>query len=103
MRLDQETTQVLTDGEALKKMVETEGWQIAKRRLGDKMSEFVSLTTLELQGRNAEEVVAEISNRLAVKDIIYSWISDIQGEVEKFESNKTLFKDDNSDGLVSRH
>ena len=91
MEKDYETDKILTEGEELMHMCKGRGWDLAKRRLFEKISELSNI--LALTDRNPEALMLEIvGNQQAIK-ILLEWVQDIEGEVARTKDYRENFDD----------
>lgn len=90
--MDKQTKKVLSDGEKLKSMCNTEGWMIAKRKLYGKINDVASILGIEKGKRSAEEVLAEIGGRQVATQMVIDWISEIEGIVLQHKAHAEVLK-----------
>ena len=94
--IDEETKKIITEQEQMKMMIESEAWVLAKKFLGDKLSNFTSIQTLDIE-RKSDEVVAEIGNRIAVTKIIWDWIKQVEGVAGMADNSQNLQDEEDLD------
>lgn len=84
-KIDKKTQKLLDDGRELKNLVESSGWQTAKKELLKKLAVLDSITSLP--SMKSEDRLLEMSIREGVISVILEWIRDIEGSVEQHKQN----------------
>lgn len=86
--LDKETKQVIDKGRALKELVTSAGWGIAR---ADLYSRLVDLTSvLGIQEKDPGKLAMEIGSRQLAADIMINWLKEVEGTAAQHENNKAL-------------
>lgn len=87
-KLDKETLNVINDGEEIKRLVESIGWQLAKKRLVERIIDLQSV--MNVAGDTAETVVIDLKARRIAVDLLLEWLKDVEGTAKQHESNKDM-------------
>lgn len=93
-----EDKRILKDGKALYKLANSEGWELARNILMDKMVDLQSVANVE--GKTPEEVFNDVKVRRNVAEIMVEWIRDIEGRAEQYESSVSKKKEDDDDVVM---
>lgn len=83
---DVETKNVEDRGKKLKELVDSEGWQLAKTLLSDKILDIQSI--MNIDETDPVKVFQEVQTRRIVAGIILEWLQDVEGTALQYESNK---------------
>lgn len=73
----------LRQSEALRYMVEGDGWAEAKALLLQKIAQVDSISSAVFDHKTPEQVVAEIQARASTVLLIREWLAEIEGRVEQ--------------------
>lgn len=97
--MDNETKQILSEAEALKHFVKSEGWAIAKRKWLD-----IAKPLFDIGGYNEQDpykLMAEIgANQQAIK-IMSEWFSAIEADAENYETLRDALIDKNQEDYIN--
>lgn len=92
--MDEETKKVLTDGDKLKALVESEGWQIVYRKFSDKIMDLQFIANVD--DATPEKAFIDMQARKYAVSILMDWMkNDILGTVEQHINNNKLTKTEN--------
>jgi len=101
MSKDKETRKISIEGKRLKELVESEGWQIAKKKLMDKLMDAGSVMNFDSK-LDPQKAVIEIAAKKMAIEMVYEWITrDVYGTVEQHKSNsKEIFNEMKEDYII---
>lgn len=86
--MDNETKEVLTVQDTIKKLTEHEGWGFVRSLL---MSKIVDLQDInDVDTTSPENAVRDIKARQFAGKILLEWLNEIEGTVEQSKSNNSL-------------
>lgn len=88
IKLDKDTDTILNEADALRQMIETEGWKIAKARLIKRVTQNSIIEGLNLDDPN---LVIQLKVRDQVATELVTWLRDIEGTVEQGRNNNQMF------------
>ena len=90
--MDKETKKILSEGEQIQQMTETQGWQIVKERIFKRLADAGSI--LGIESKDPEKMMLELSAKQMAVQIVIDWLrEDVDGEVEKHKNyNEILTK-----------
>ena len=91
-KLDKETLKITRDGQAIKDMTASDGWQLAKRKLVDKISKLLNIENVNVQNADATTIMAVITANKEAAKILMNWIKDVEGDVAQFDGNQSLYQ-----------
>ena len=94
-----EKQQIITDGEAIKETLKSNGWGLIRAKLTEQIMDLQSVMNIDAE--NPEEVVRDIKARRTAIDILVSWLKDVEGDLEQYEDNKNLLEDEDN-GIIKR-
>ena len=86
---------IITDGEAIRETIKSNGWGLIRRKLTDKIMDLQSVMNIE--AKTPEEAVNDIRARKSSIEILVSWLKDVEGDLEQYEDNKNLLLDEEYD------
>lgn len=86
--LDSETLKIEGEGQTIADFVRSDGWNIAKRMLLEKVNLTDSLSSTIFEGKTAEQLALEIQSRANSVQIIREWLAQVEGTAHQHESNK---------------
>lgn len=72
-------------GKELSRLIVSKGWQAAKDMLTERIMDIQSVMNIE--GKTAEEVLADIKLRQNLIVEMKEWINDIEGTARQYEAN----------------
>ncbi|MCK9370772.1 hypothetical protein M0R04_12755 [Candidatus Dojkabacteria bacterium] len=98
MNINAETQKIITEGEELKQMVNSEGWRIARQKLGAKVASLSDILLIEDVDPN-KLMLQLAANQQAIK-ILITWLKEIEGEVIKVEEIKASFRQISEDHYI---
>lgn len=84
--IDAETSKILSEGERLKQLVESDGWKIVRERLMNRMIDVQSVLGLDIE--DPQKMLIAVGARKQAIQIIYDWFRDIDGDVSRYADNK---------------
>jgi hypothetical protein len=88
---DRDTKELLAMGESMYDLVHSRGWGYARAMLMQKLEVVNSMNQVDgIETRSYEELGREMKERVAVFNIFKEWLQEVEGESEKYESNKAL-------------
>lgn len=87
---DAETTQAISEAEALQAMFKSSGWQVAEAALNEIINDLQSINTLDVQDQDLSQQVRDRLNTVAA---LQQWLSDLHGRVE----NVTIMQGNSED------
>lgn len=89
LKLDKETSNLLTEQKKLRDLVSHEGWSIVRKKILEKASELLNLDTLDVLS-NPQSAIQEIGMRKLAAYRLLEVLKDITGTVEQFDANSAL-------------
>lgn len=89
--MDNETAQIVTEGDAVYNYVNSKGWQEVKQIFTDKIIDLQSIKNLS-KGVTATTLAREIATREAAVDILLEIIREVEGKAQQFDGNRNLTK-----------
>lgn len=97
--MEHDTEKVMTDGERLRGLIEHEGWDVARRKLVDKITQLQ--TTIGLKMSDPQQMFIEVQARTKAAEILFEWfMNDIEATAEQHINNSALSK--KPDGYILR-
>lgn len=91
MAQDQETTEQLRKGRAIKEMTQSAGWKYVQEMLTDKLMDYQSVNNIEVE--TVKDLALEVGIRKGTVKTITTWLVDIGAELEQHNSNSELADD----------
>ena len=88
--IDKETDSIIKDGEALRVLCKSAGWQIVRRRFINKIGELLNINSTDILSADASSIVQIIGAKKTSADILTKFLKDIDGTVEQHEGNKAM-------------
>lgn len=99
--LDRDTKLEFTEGEHIRQMLETKGWDIVKAALDKKILDLQMIGNVD--GATAEEKVRNMEVRICVVATLYEWLkNDVYGRVQQQAVAKDAFIDEPSSDYINR-
>ena len=99
-KIDKLTAKISDEGQAIKDMVGMKGWELAKRKLADKIAGLLNISNMNIQSADATTIMAVISANKMASDILLAWVKDIEGDAKQFDGNKTIYQQIEDEILV---
>ncbi len=90
MAIEKDTKQILTEGEKIQDFVKSDGWQIVRKKLVDKLVLLDSIAAMPKEGSDAT-IVKQLKIREGVNSIITEWLNDLEGLSEQHSFNTAKF------------
>lgn len=87
---DLETQQLLRDGESLKALCKSDGWQIVRKRFIGKIGELLNINSTDILSADANTIVQVIGAKKTAADILTKILRDIDGSVDQHDGNKAM-------------
>ena len=82
-----EEQKIALEGEKLTDLVNSNGWDVAKKMLEEKCSMLDSISAVFVEGKSAQDIAEEVKLRTSVVAIIRQWIVDVEGTANQIENN----------------
>lgn len=79
-KMDKETQEILSEGKQLLSLVNTDGWEMAKNKLVNKIADLQNAFNIE--DRTPEEMVIDLKARKIASMILFDWVRDIEGTAQ---------------------
>ena len=93
--MDQDTKELLTEGEKLKMLLEHDGWGIVYQKFSDKIMDLQFIANVD--DSSPEKALIDMKARKYAVSILLDWMkNDIIGTVEQYNNNNNLAKPVNS-------
>ncbi len=92
MKLDKDTQKVLSEGEQIANLVQSDGWRLVRMRLFNKITDLNSV--LGITGKTNEEILRELGVRQEAVKTLFDWLREIEGTAAGHQTNAELFKKD---------
>lgn len=89
MNLDRETTASLREAEALRNMVQSEGWQLAKTMLLEQIGVLDSVSSLPTD-ISFEEIGKQAMFRAHAISLVRGWLELLEGKVEQGHQHREI-------------
>jgi len=86
-RIDKSTRKILKDGDHLEDLVKHPGWDIAKRKLTEKILSVGNIMTIS----KSDSALEELAARQIAIETIFGWLNDIEGTVTQHKSHREQF------------
>lgn len=100
-RDDQETNEVLTEGEELLNMTRSRGWGIARGKLTEKILDLQNIHNVD--DTSIDNVVVDMKSRKLAVAILFAFLKDIEGTASQHEANRELvYKNPESEEYIQR-
>ncbi len=97
--MDKDTQNVMTDGERLRLLCQHEGWDVARKKLIEKITQLQ--TTIGLKMTDPQQMFIEVQARTLAAEMLFDWFkNDIEGTAEQHINNASLSK--KPDGYILR-
>lgn len=74
---------VITKGEMLRSLVESDGWKVAKDMLDERVNKIKYVSTIDTK-QSIEDIGKEAFARIIAINMLQSWFNDIQGAIEMY-------------------
>lgn len=104
MGIDKETAGAMHEGTELKRMVESEGWGIAKQMLVNKLAILDSVSSLPIGGElSFEEIGQQAAYRAHVVSVVTEWLNEIEGRLDQDEQQKSTLTIEREEEVVRFH
>ena len=104
MGLDKETARALHQGTELKRMVESEGWAVAKKMLVEKLAILDSVSSLPIGGElSFEEIGQQAAYRAHVVSVVTEWLNEIEGRIDQDEQQKSTLTIERDQEIIRVH
>lgn len=98
---DRDTKEILAMGESMYDLVHSRGWGYARAMLMKKLNDVNTLTVVDgIETRSYEELGREMKERVAVFNILTEWLNEVEGESEKYETNKAMAEKQKPEEIV---
>ena len=88
-QIDKETKKILTEGEKLKRLTESEGWAIVRDRLYKKAAKLLNMQ--DITEPNPQFIINLIGIRQETAKNLVEWLREIEGDVEQHKGNNGFF------------
>lgn len=76
-KIDIETKRILGEAKQLQSLVNGEGWDIARKKLTDKIADLQNAFNIE--DKDEHEMLTDLKARKLATAILFDWIRDIEG------------------------
>lgn len=84
---DQETQQILSEGEELLNMTYSRGWAIARERLVNRIMDLQSVLNVDDDPASIANILADIKGRKMAIDVLKAFLLDIEGSAAQHQAN----------------
>lgn len=98
--VDKDTQKVLSEGEKITNLVDSDEWKTARKKLYDKLITLDSLSGVPKEGKTNEDIINELKVREGVVSIILAWIKEIEGIKTKHQFDKKMFEEIRKDSIL---
>ena len=88
--MDKDTQKILGEQKQVAKLTETEGWNIARNKLVEKVLDLQN--AFNINDGNAEQLLIDIRARKLATSILYDWLKEIEGTKDEYDTNKSTLK-----------
>lgn len=102
MKLEKETAEQLRQGNELRLMVQSEGWQIAKALLMEQVHVLSDVGTLPTD-LSFEEIGRQAMYRAHAIALVRSWLDTIEGRLEQHTQQAGVLAEEATDEIVRIH
>jgi hypothetical protein len=83
---EKETSEILTEADHVKAMIDSDGWKSIKGKLDTRILDLQNINNLDMT--DVTTLQSQLAARKMAVDIIFDWLkSDVYGFVEQQESN----------------
>lgn len=100
-KADKETQLVVQQGQAIKDLVDSNGWQEVRKRLVQDVAAIRDITSLT-EIADPSRLFQEVAARQIAAEILINWIRGVEGDAEQFRSNAELLKERYEENFVVR-
>lgn len=97
--LDKETQKIFSQGEALKDMTESKGWQVAKELLLKKAANLLNMA--DISDLNPNTIVQIIGIRQETAKNLIEWLKEIEGTVDQHKGNIETYSEITDEYIVN--
>lgn len=94
--MNKEDKGIITKGEMLRSLVESDGWKVAKEMLDERIDTIKYVSTIDTK-QSMEDIGKEAYARSAAIDMIQSWFNEINGQIQMFYDQVTPVEEDEDD------
>ena len=84
-KLDAETARLQHIGKALQEMIVSEGWDIARSRLTERI--LALQNAFQIEDKTADEMLVDLKSRKLASALLFDWLKDVEGTVEQTHTN----------------
>ena len=88
--IDADTQALMRDGEALKDLCQSAGWQIVRTRFIKKIGELLNINATDILSADASSIVQIIGAKKTAADILTKVLQDIDSSVDQHDGNKAM-------------
>lgn len=97
--VDKETKEVLTEGDFVLALTNSQGWNIVKGKLDARILDLQNINNLNLDSK--EDMLTDLKSRKMAADLLFAWLKDdIYGFIEQQEANRSALIDPKNGGFI---
>lgn len=96
MEKNREDKAIITRGEMLRSLVESDGWKVAKEILDQRVDEIKFVTTIDTK-MTVDEIGKEAFARAIAINTLQAWFNDIHGQINMFYEQTTPQEEEDDD------
>lgn len=101
MEKDKETSELLTEADHVKSMLDSDGWKSVKAKLDHRILDLQNINNLDLS--KVETLPAQLAARKMAVEFIWAWLnSDVYGFVDQQESNSQKLAQKEGEEFIGR-
>lgn len=97
--LDKETQKVMSQGQKIADFVNSDSWQLIRKKLYDKLITIDSIMEIPSNMSN-EQRLQEIGIRAGAVSLILDWIKEIEGTAAQHKNNVEAFSEIRKESIV---
>lgn len=101
--MDKDTRKSIEDGQKVEDWINSEGWQVVKRKLLAKLATLSSVRAIPLESRSAEAIGLDALTRAGAVEMILEWINEIEGQAVQSHYNREQMQELEKDNLIIKH
>jgi hypothetical protein len=100
-KADKETQLIVQQGQAIKDLVDSNGWQEVRKRLIQDVAAIRDITSLT-ETSDPAKLFQEVAARQIAAEILINWIRGVEGDADQFRNNAELLKERYEENFVVR-
>ena len=101
MTLERDTQEILTDGQHVQNMIDSDGWKIVKAKLDAKILDLQMIGNVE--GNTPDEKVKNMEARSMAVGLLFEWLkSEVYGFAEQQNANREMMRNIQESDFVDR-